>query len=169
MSEHLIDFAPQQSPGKGRESLVSVLSPRREAGTSRLFRSHEAHVGRSAVSNKQSGTSPPVTLPLVARSLAQGLGGVRLLIGGNLGAQSWAEILAAFPDFTLWLWALALLVLLTGATRLALTRRALRRGPGERQSVTENRIREHHRSTARGVSSASTEEASLADDAGLTR
>ena len=60
------------------------------------------------------------------------LGGVRLFIGANLGAQSWAEILQAFPDFTLWLWALALLVLLTGALRLALTRRVLRRSDGGR-------------------------------------
>jgi len=55
------------------------------------------------------------TLPLAL------LGGVRLFLGANLGAQSWAEILAAFPDFTLWLWALALIVLLTATTRLALT------------------------------------------------
>jgi hypothetical protein len=57
------------------------------------------------------------------------LGGVRLFLGANLGAQSWAEILAAFPDFTLWLWALALIVLLTAATRLALTVSGLAEAP----------------------------------------
>jgi hypothetical protein len=58
------------------------------------------------------------------------LAGVRLVIGGQMGAQSWFEILSGVPDFGAWLWAVCLLVLLTGAIRLVLTARVLRRGDG---------------------------------------
>jgi hypothetical protein len=52
--------------------------------------------------------------------------GARLLLH-MLGAQSWAEGLSLFPDVGAWLWAIALLMLLTGATRLLLLCRVLRR------------------------------------------
>ena len=57
--------------------------------------------------------------------------GTRLLLGTALGAQSWGEILSAFPDFGAWLWAISLLVLLTGATRFVLLLRVLRHADGE--------------------------------------
>lgn len=83
-----------------------------------------------------------VRLPLVGLRLVAELGLPLTLLGGVrlvlhlMGAQSWAEGISAFPDFTVWLWALSLLVLLTGALRLALTLRVLRDGAGERQLGT---------------------------------
>ena len=62
--------------------------------------------------------------------------GVRLFIGVNLGAQSWAEILMAFPDFAAWLWAVSLVIGLTGAIRLAITVRVLRSKDGESRRAT---------------------------------
>lgn len=50
--------------------------------------------------------------------------GVRLIIVTGFGAQSWSEVLAAFPDFVLWIWAFALIWLFTGSARLALILRA---------------------------------------------
>ena len=60
-----------------------------------------------------------------------------LLLGARLffhllGAQSWGEGMLLFPDVGLWLWAISLLMLLTGATRLVLLLRVLRRYDGER-------------------------------------
>ncbi|MDQ3702829.1 MAG: beta-lactamase family protein [Chloroflexota bacterium] len=52
--------------------------------------------------------------------------GARVLIVARMGAQSWSEFLTVFPDFTVWFWALSLLLLLTGTLRLALTVRVLR-------------------------------------------
>jgi hypothetical protein len=52
--------------------------------------------------------------------------GVRLLIGVAFGTQSWGEILLLFPDFGAWLWAMSLLLLLTGAIRFMLLLRVLR-------------------------------------------
>ena len=52
--------------------------------------------------------------------------GARLLLA-MLGAQSWAEGLSLFPDFGAWLWAISLIMLLAGATRLVLLRRVLGR------------------------------------------
>ncbi|HZG69715.1 MAG TPA: hypothetical protein VEZ12_23480, partial [Herpetosiphonaceae bacterium] len=57
--------------------------------------------------------------------------GARLMLH-ILGAQSWGEGLLLFPDVGVWLWAISLLVLLTGATRFALTLRLLRHADGER-------------------------------------
>jgi CubicO group peptidase (beta-lactamase class C family) len=54
------------------------------------------------------------------------LSGVRLALTG-LGAQSWYEGLLGFPDFIAWLWAISLLMLLTGVLRGVLVLRALRR------------------------------------------
>jgi hypothetical protein len=47
------------------------------------------------------------------------LGGARLALHG-MGAQSWSEGLSVFPDLGLWLWAVALVLLLTGLSRLVL-------------------------------------------------
>ena len=57
--------------------------------------------------------------------------GARLLLSA-LDAQSWEEGLLLFPDVGAWLWAISLLVLLTGATRLVLTLRVLRHANGKR-------------------------------------
>ena len=45
---------------------------------------------------------------------------IRVVIVTGLGAQSWYEVLTVFPDFVLWLWLLALAVLLTGVLRMKL-------------------------------------------------
>ncbi len=60
-----------------------------------------------------------------------------LLIGARLflhalDAQSWAEGLLLFPDVGAWLWTISLVLLLTGATRLVLLLRELRRSDDER-------------------------------------
>ncbi len=52
--------------------------------------------------------------------------GVRLLLDSQ-GAQSWYEGLINFPDFIAWLWAISLVLLLTGVLRGVLVLRALRR------------------------------------------
>ncbi len=56
---------------------------------------------------------------------------IALLAGARLalhaaGAQSWAEGFAVFPDLGAWLWVVSLLLLVTGALRLALSVRTLR-------------------------------------------
>ena len=77
-------------------------------------------------------------LPLLGLRLAAELGLPLVLLGGArlvlhiMGAQSWAEGLAVFPDFGAWLWAVSLLVLLTGAARLALILRVVRDEGGAR-------------------------------------
>ena len=57
--------------------------------------------------------------------------GIRRLIGGLMGAQSWGEVLSMAPDFGAWLWTISVVMLLTGATRLVLTLRVLRHANGE--------------------------------------
>ena len=57
---------------------------------------------------------------------------VTLLVGARLllylmGAQSWAEGFLLFSDLGAWIWAIALVMLLTGATHVVLLRRMLRR------------------------------------------
>lgn len=54
---------------------------------------------------------------------------VRLVIIPGLGAQSWFEIFKGFPDFVLWLWAFALIGLVTGVARLAVILRTRQAGP----------------------------------------
>jgi CubicO group peptidase (beta-lactamase class C family) len=49
---------------------------------------------------------------------------VRVVLVTGLGAQSWLEVLAAFPDFVVWVWGFALASLLSGAIRIALILRA---------------------------------------------
>jgi hypothetical protein len=46
--------------------------------------------------------------------------GLRVVIVTGLGAQSWYEVLTVFPDFVLWIWVFALIVLLTGVIRMRL-------------------------------------------------
>ncbi len=58
--------------------------------------------------------------------------GVYLLLRATLGTLSWNEILLLFPDIGAWLWAISLIMLLTGAIRLGLLLRVLRRRDGER-------------------------------------
>ena len=55
--------------------------------------------------------------------------GARLLVYA-IGGQSWGEGLLLFPDFGLWLWAISLLLLLTGAIRVMLILRGVRHGDG---------------------------------------
>ncbi len=62
--------------------------------------------------------------------------GIRLLLGSQMGAQSWGEILSMAPDLGAWLWAISILMLLTGAIRLGLLLRVLRRSDSERGMVT---------------------------------
>ena len=50
-----------------------------------------------------------------------------------LGAQSWGEGQLLFPDVGLWLWAISLLMLFTGATRLGLLLLGPRRVDGEQR------------------------------------
>lgn len=44
--------------------------------------------------------------------------GIRLMIVTGLGAQSWYEVLTVFPDFVIWIWLFALIVLFTGVIRM---------------------------------------------------
>lgn len=60
------------------------------------------------------------------------LTGIRLVIVTGLGAQSWYEVLTAFPDFILWIWAFALILLTTGVIRMKLILQA--RGASNRDS-----------------------------------
>jgi len=69
------------------------------------------------------------------------LGGARLVLN-RMGAQSWGEGLALFPDLGIWLWALALALLLSGALRLWLLARLQQTAPG---SVGSNRARDGDR------------------------
>jgi hypothetical protein len=61
------------------------------------------------------------------------LSGVRLLLG-SIGATSWYLILIIFPDLTIWLWTISLVVLATGILRALLVVRA-RRGEAEARSI----------------------------------
>lgn len=80
--------------------------------------------------------------------------GVRLLLHA-LGAQSWAEGLRLFPDFGVWLWLFALLMLFTGVLRLMRLPRVYHKGyvdnelepMAQRHLVTghaPNPLRNHH-------------------------
>lgn len=46
--------------------------------------------------------------------------GIRVFILTGLGAQSWYEFLKVFPDFVVWIWLFALIVLITGIIRAKL-------------------------------------------------
>jgi len=46
--------------------------------------------------------------------------GIRMFIVTGLGAQSWYEVLTVFPDFVIWIWVFALIVLFTGVIRMKL-------------------------------------------------
>jgi CubicO group peptidase (beta-lactamase class C family) len=45
---------------------------------------------------------------------------IRTVIITGLGAQSWYEVLTVFPDFVIWIWLFALILLATGAVRMKL-------------------------------------------------
>jgi CubicO group peptidase (beta-lactamase class C family) len=64
--------------------------------------------------------------------------GARLLLH-MLGAQSWAEGLLLFPDFGMWLWVIALLLLLSGTARLVLLLQVLRQHNGAHE-ISAQRI-----------------------------
>ncbi len=55
---------------------------------------------------------------------------IRTVIVTGLGAQSWYEFFTVFPDFVLWIWAVALVVLSTGMIRLKLILRSRHSGMG---------------------------------------
>lgn len=61
--------------------------------------------------------------------------GIRTLIVTGLGAQSWYEFFTVFPDFSIWIWSCALVILLTGVIRMKLVfqmhRRATPAQPGQ--------------------------------------
>lgn len=54
--------------------------------------------------------------------------GIRQFVVTGLGAQSWGEVLAVFPDFVAWIWSFALIVLFTGVIRMTLLLQAQRAG-----------------------------------------
>jgi CubicO group peptidase (beta-lactamase class C family) len=91
---------------------------------------HLRHWGRLQQQRQREGR---LQLVLVGLRLVWEIGlPLTLLIATRLalhrmGAQSWLEGLFLFPDFGAWLWALSLIMLLTGAIRLVLIRRILRR------------------------------------------
>ena len=46
--------------------------------------------------------------------------GIRMVVVAGLGAQSWYEVLMAFPDFVIWIWMFALIWVVTGVIRMKL-------------------------------------------------
>jgi CubicO group peptidase (beta-lactamase class C family) len=52
--------------------------------------------------------------------------GIRVFVSTALGAQSWSELLSTFPDIVVWIWAVALIGIVTGVIRLVLTLRTRR-------------------------------------------
>jgi CubicO group peptidase (beta-lactamase class C family) len=61
--------------------------------------------------------------------------GIRLFIVTGLGAQSWYEVLTVFPDFVIWIWAFAFVVLSTGLIRLKLIFQARREGDRKNEKL----------------------------------
>jgi CubicO group peptidase (beta-lactamase class C family) len=57
---------------------------------------------------------------------------IRLVIVTGLGAQSWYEVLTVFPDFVVWIWVFASIILITGVIRMKLILQA--RGVRNRDS-----------------------------------
>jgi hypothetical protein len=79
------------------------------------------------------------TAPLVL------LASARLLLY-MLGAQSWAEGLLLFPDFGMWLWVFALLLLLSGTAHLVLLLRVLRQHDGAHRISAQRMSTNQHAS-----------------------
>ncbi len=48
------------------------------------------------------------------------LTGIRSVVVTGLGAQSWYEVLTAFPDFIIWIWAFVSILFVTGVIRMKL-------------------------------------------------
>lgn len=78
-------------------------------------------IGRTRLSRVSLRIAWELGMPIVL------LAGVRLVLH-RMGAQSWAEGIAVYPDLGIWLWTFALLVLVTGTIRLLLVLRLLRHG-----------------------------------------
>jgi hypothetical protein len=67
--------------------------------------------------------------------------GIRVVVVAGLGAQSWMEVLAAFPDFVIWIWTFALILAATGVIRMKLILQTRRTGMGVENSVSATPVR----------------------------
>jgi hypothetical protein len=61
---------------------------------------------------------------------------IRMVVVTGLGAQSWGEVLAAFPDFVIWIWTFASIVFVTGVIRMKLILQTRRIGVGDENRVS---------------------------------
>jgi CubicO group peptidase (beta-lactamase class C family) len=85
----------------------------------RLSRWQRRRIAERGTRNWRSGRSllrPTIEIGAALAILAA----VRFFLGAGLGAQSWGEALAVFPDFVAWVWAVALLLFFTGIGRAIL-------------------------------------------------
>jgi hypothetical protein len=96
---------------------------------------------RWLLERQQAGTIPH--LRVVLRAIGEILFalifllGIRMVVITGLGAQSWGEVLAAFPDFVLWIWMFASIVFVTGVIRMKLILQARRTPMGEEKRVLD--------------------------------
>jgi CubicO group peptidase (beta-lactamase class C family) len=63
--------------------------------------------------------------------------GIRLFLGNGLGAQSWSEALAVFPDFVLWIWAFGLVLFTTGLVHMKILLQIRSAGEQNRQALLD--------------------------------
>ena len=115
--------------------LILVLLP--------LIRIRKWH--RWLMARQQAGRAPMVRVVLRAAFeiffAAVFLIGIRLVIVAGLGAQSWMEVLAVFPDFVIWIWTVALVLFATGVIRMKLILQTRRTGMGAENSVSATAVR----------------------------
>ena len=115
-------WQPSQSLGQVYLSIDLLLTALLLIALWPLVQLHKWH--RWLRARQQSGSMPVIRVGL--RSAAEiafalvFLIGVRLFIVEGLGAQSWYEVLAVFPDFVVWIWVFALAIFLTGVLRMKL-------------------------------------------------
>lgn len=85
---------------------------------------------RWLLERQQSGNLPRIRVTLRSMweigSAVAFLTDIRLFIVAGLGGQSWYEVLTVFPDFVIWIWTLALIMLSTGLIRMKLILRTRR-------------------------------------------